>query len=339
MPVERAAAGLVADGVRPRLRVGGVRQHPAHQARAGAGRLRLGHAGLRGRLRRLDDLVRLVGGRGDHEPVSRGPLGRAPGSWRAGTSRSPTSSASLRCCWLHARHGSPPCRSAHDPQRGVRRRRRAGAPALPAVHPLPERGRRRHDRPAGVARDASTSRRTSAARSRATNCSGGSPHRRSVRSIRPTCERRWLDMFDRSDEMFDLASGLMDDYRVYLLSNIGDLHWSHLDAAYGVATRGPRRDRVVSRRRGQAAAPPSTARRSGVSTSTRRRRCSSTTSQRNVAGARACGWQRHPPLEPARDAPQPAGARRAAAGVVRRGLSDAGDSRLDPAAACCRTCS
>jgi len=45
---------------------------------------------------------------------------------------------------------------------------------------------------------------------------------------------RWLDMFDRAHEMFDLASGLMAEYRVYLLSNIGDLHWRHLDAAYGL---------------------------------------------------------------------------------------------------------
>ena len=45
---------------------------------------------------------------------------------------------------------------------------------------------------------------------------------------------RWLDMFDRAQEMFDLASGLMGDYRVYLLSNIGDMHWRHLDALYGL---------------------------------------------------------------------------------------------------------
>jgi FMN phosphatase YigB (HAD superfamily) len=45
-------------------------------------------------------------------------------------------------------------------------------------------------------------------------------------------EAHWLDMFDRAGEMFDLASGLMDEYRVYLLSNIGDLHWRHLDAQY-----------------------------------------------------------------------------------------------------------
>lgn len=45
---------------------------------------------------------------------------------------------------------------------------------------------------------------------------------------------QWLSMFERWDEMFDLASGLMTDYRVYLLSNIGDLHWAHLDALYGL---------------------------------------------------------------------------------------------------------
>jgi FMN phosphatase YigB (HAD superfamily) len=47
---------------------------------------------------------------------------------------------------------------------------------------------------------------------------------------------QWLSMFERWDEMFALASGLMVDYRVYLLSNIGDLHWAHLDAMYGLDT-------------------------------------------------------------------------------------------------------
>jgi putative hydrolase of the HAD superfamily len=46
--------------------------------------------------------------------------------------------------------------------------------------------------------------------------------------------QRWLDMFDRAHEMFELASGLMSEYRVYLLSNVGDLHWRHLDALYGL---------------------------------------------------------------------------------------------------------
>ncbi|HSW32179.1 MAG TPA: HAD family phosphatase [Steroidobacteraceae bacterium] len=51
---------------------------------------------------------------------------------------------------------------------------------------------------------------------------------------RSELQARWLDMFDRTHEMFDLASGLMADYRVYLLSNVGDLHWRHLDAQYGL---------------------------------------------------------------------------------------------------------
>jgi FMN phosphatase YigB (HAD superfamily) len=45
---------------------------------------------------------------------------------------------------------------------------------------------------------------------------------------------RWLDMFERSEEMLALASGLMRDYRVYLLSNAGDLHWRHFDRLYGL---------------------------------------------------------------------------------------------------------
>lgn len=56
-----------------------------------------------------------------------------------------------------------------------------------------------------------------------------------ARSLDPEELRgRWLDMFDRVHEMFDLAAGLMDEYRVYLLSNVGDMHWSHLDARYGL---------------------------------------------------------------------------------------------------------
>ena len=44
----------------------------------------------------------------------------------------------------------------------------------------------------------------------------------------------WLDMFDRSEPMFDLATGLMSGYRVYLLSNVGELHWEYLDRRYGL---------------------------------------------------------------------------------------------------------
>ena len=46
--------------------------------------------------------------------------------------------------------------------------------------------------------------------------------------------RRWLDMFERTDEMFALAAGLMARHRVYLLSNVGDLHWAHMDREYGI---------------------------------------------------------------------------------------------------------
>ncbi len=49
-------------------------------------------------------------------------------------------------------------------------------------------------------------------------------------------QQRWLDMFERWDDMCDLASDLMGEYRVYLLSNIGDLHWDHLDARYGIGS-------------------------------------------------------------------------------------------------------
>ncbi len=47
---------------------------------------------------------------------------------------------------------------------------------------------------------------------------------------------QWVSMFEPWDEMFMLASGLKADYRVYLLSNIGDMHWAHLDALYGLDT-------------------------------------------------------------------------------------------------------
>ena len=44
----------------------------------------------------------------------------------------------------------------------------------------------------------------------------------------------WLDMFDPQFEMIALAQRLSNEYRVFLLSNIGELHWSHISAAYGV---------------------------------------------------------------------------------------------------------
>lgn len=102
--------------------------------------------------------------------------------------------------------------------------------------------------------------------------------------------RRWLDMFERTGEMFDLASGLMDHYRVYLLSNVGDLHWRHLDETYGIAGVG--HGAIASFRVG--AVKPSAAiyreaeRRFGLAPEAT---VFIDDLARNVAGARACGWQ------------------------------------------------
>lgn len=42
----------------------------------------------------------------------------------------------------------------------------------------------------------------------------------------------WLDMFAPQEPMMDLARGLTGGYRVFLLSNVGDLHWAHLSETY-----------------------------------------------------------------------------------------------------------
>ena len=39
-------------------------------------------------------------------------------------------------------------------------------------------------------------------------------------------------MFELEPAMVDLSHRLSEDYRVYLLSNIGDLHWAHLSREY-----------------------------------------------------------------------------------------------------------
>jgi len=43
---------------------------------------------------------------------------------------------------------------------------------------------------------------------------------------------RWLDMFELEAAMVELAHRLSERYRVFLLSNIGDLHWAHLAREY-----------------------------------------------------------------------------------------------------------
>src|SRR5262252_3212929 len=43
---------------------------------------------------------------------------------------------------------------------------------------------------------------------------------------------KWLDMFELEPAMVELAHRLSERYRVFLLSNIGDLHWAHLAREY-----------------------------------------------------------------------------------------------------------
>lgn len=45
---------------------------------------------------------------------------------------------------------------------------------------------------------------------------------------------KWLDMFELQPAMVDLARRLSERYGVYLLSNVGDLHWQHLCSEYGL---------------------------------------------------------------------------------------------------------
>ncbi len=51
-------------------------------------------------------------------------------------------------------------------------------------------------------------------------------------------ERHWVEMFEPVPEMFDLARRLRGRYRVYLLSNVGDLHWRRLTQYHGLLTIG-----------------------------------------------------------------------------------------------------
>jgi len=45
-------------------------------------------------------------------------------------------------------------------------------------------------------------------------------------------QAKWLDMFELEPAMIELAHRLSERYRVFLLSNIGDLHWTHLAREY-----------------------------------------------------------------------------------------------------------
>ena len=101
---------------------------------------------------------------------------------------------------------------------------------------------------------------------------------------------RWLDMFDRAQEMFDLAAGLKREYRVYLLSNIGDLHWRHLNALHGFdgLTHGVVASFRVGAIKPSAAIYRETERLFGLEPAAT---VFIDDLPPNVAGARACGWQ------------------------------------------------
>ena len=44
----------------------------------------------------------------------------------------------------------------------------------------------------------------------------------------PELRRQWLDIFSPREDMMQLARNVTPHHGVYLLSNIGDLHWEHL---------------------------------------------------------------------------------------------------------------
>jgi 2-haloacid dehalogenase len=46
--------------------------------------------------------------------------------------------------------------------------------------------------------------------------------------------QHWLDMFSPQHDMMQLARQVAPLHRVFLLSNIGDLHWEHLVAQHGL---------------------------------------------------------------------------------------------------------
>jgi HAD superfamily hydrolase (TIGR01509 family) len=46
----------------------------------------------------------------------------------------------------------------------------------------------------------------------------------------------WIDMFEPQAAVFELAARLRERYRVFLLSNVGDLHWAHIGTRYRLQT-------------------------------------------------------------------------------------------------------
>ncbi len=47
-------------------------------------------------------------------------------------------------------------------------------------------------------------------------------------------QAKWVDMFHLQPSMVNLAHRLSEHYRVYLMSNVGDLHWAHLSREYSI---------------------------------------------------------------------------------------------------------
>jgi FMN phosphatase YigB (HAD superfamily) len=121
---------------------------------------------------------------------------------------------------------------------------------------------------------------------------------------------QWLGMFERWDEMVTLARGLMEGYRVYLLSNVGDLHWAHLDACYGVDSLV--HGSLASYRVGAVKPEPLIYRKAesqfGLDPGAT---VFIDDLAHNVAGARSCGWHaiHHGEARPTRDALRALGVR------------------------------
>lgn len=55
---------------------------------------------------------------------------------------------------------------------------------------------------------------------------------------RSAMRAHWLDIFVPQEGMLELARRLSRSHRVFILSNVGDLHWEHLDARWGIGSIG-----------------------------------------------------------------------------------------------------
>ena len=110
--------------------------------------------------------------------------------------------------------------------------------------------------------------------------------------------RRWLDMFERTGEMFELAAGLMGEYRVYLLSNVasctggtstrrtGSRAWATAPSHRSASAQSSRRPRSTARPKRRFALDPAAT-------------VFIDDLKRNVAGARSCGWHAIHHVDPA----------------------------------------